>query len=313
MTKIEKKFVVKADSKISEIYSKLNSVQKQTISLFDTDRNGILDKNEAKAFNSTVFSDKGDSIDCWVQLNSGKKQKLSVMKNNIDTTALSFTLKETSKKKVGNKIYHYKEEQIIAHNAKSTKKTLEDRFKKNSTGYKFDSEDKDGNIKYIGVEKGDYVVLDKFGEIIEESVPFYSGDSDDNYCGRIVDKNNKREYYDWKDNMIGSFEVLSNDRVLYKDANGKALYQKKGCYPEMETYYDKSGKLLYTVEYSISTSDGLGGNCKVKFYNKEGTVIKTESGSFARYGDTPLDEINEINENPLPLDGLNYLEIYKRY
>ena len=58
MPKIEKKFIVQADSKLSDIYSKLNSVQKQVVCLFDTDRNGVLDKNEARAFNASVFSKK---------------------------------------------------------------------------------------------------------------------------------------------------------------------------------------------------------------------------------------------------------------
>ena len=301
---------MQADSKISDIYSKLNSVQKQAISLFDKNRDGHLDKNEARVFNSTVFSDKGNSIDCWVQLNSGKKQKLSVMKNNIDTTAISFTLKETSKKKVGNKIYHYKEEQLTAHNTKSTQKVLEEKFKKNSEGYNYDSQDKNGNIKYTGADNREYIILDKFGELIEYSRAIHSSrDADDNYCGRVVVDDNECKYYDYNDNLIGTCKELANQRTLYKDAKGKTLYQKSGNYPDMEMYYDKTGRLLYSVEYSITTSDGLGGKCKVKFYNKEGTVIKTEKGSFAKYGDTLLGEIHEINEKPLDL--INQLRIYK--
>lgn len=100
MTKIQQKFHVANNSKISDIFGKLNFVQKQTVSLFDTDRNGILDANEAKAFNSTIFAEKNDRIDCWLQLKSGKKTKTTVMKKDIDTTVLDLEKKEIETKKL---------------------------------------------------------------------------------------------------------------------------------------------------------------------------------------------------------------------
>lgn len=312
MARVEKKYVVQADSKISDIYSKLNSVQKQTVSLFDKDRNGVLDKNEAKAFNNTVFSDKGDSVDCWIQLSSGKKQKVSVKKDAIDTSALSLSLKETAKKKVGNKIYHYQEERLSRENCESTKEALKEKFRKNSQGYEYDSQDKNGNVKYTrnygddikkpdGSIAADYIILDKFGEVVEmsdvvirgsENVPVY-------YYGRIVQKGNAETYYDSKDKIVGSSEILSNGRALYKDAKGKALFQIKENANNSE-YYDTDGHLLYTV----SANDiGFGGTVKVEIYNKEGIVVKRETVTDGYYGESPFALVRGINKNPIGSDG----------
>ena len=80
MPKIEQKFNVQPNSQIKEIYEQLNSVQKQTVFLFDKDKDGILDLYEAEAFNQTIFSEKKGSIDCW----SSKGTKKTVSKKNID-------------------------------------------------------------------------------------------------------------------------------------------------------------------------------------------------------------------------------------
>ena len=180
MTKIQQKFQVAANSKISDVFGKLNSVQKQTVSLFDTDRNGILDANEAKAFNSTVFAEKDDRIDCWLQLKSGKKTKTTVLKKDIDTTALNLEKKEVGTKNFGNKKVHYLQQQLYAQEAVSNKKVIEERFAKNSAGYDYKSKDKNGNVKYSRevlchneedyriLSYEDYVILNSFGDIVEQ-------------------------------------------------------------------------------------------------------------------------------------------------
>lgn len=121
MTNIEKKFIVQANSKISDIYSKLNSVQKQTIELFDANKDGYLNKKESRAFNYTIFSDQGNSIDCYVTLTNGKKQKVSVPKKDIKRTTLTLEFKETCLGTVNGKHTDLCEEQLTRHTTRYTK------------------------------------------------------------------------------------------------------------------------------------------------------------------------------------------------
>lgn len=86
MTKrVEKKFVVQAYTRIKDVYAKLNSVQKQTIKLFDYDGNGVLDGGEAEAFNKTVFSEKKDSIDCYNHTVKDDIYKVTVPKKGANS------------------------------------------------------------------------------------------------------------------------------------------------------------------------------------------------------------------------------------
>ena len=280
MTKIQQKFQVAANSKISDVFGKLNSVQKQTVSLFDTDRNGILDANEAKAFNSTVFAEKDDRIDCWLQLKSGKKTKASVKK------------------------------------ADSNKKTIEKRFAENSKGYEYESQDSKGNVKYsreVSTEHMDYegpavkehVILNKFGEIVETSRAVDSNGENSTLIGRAVERENSTKYYDVNNKLVGSEEKLKNGRYAYKNSKGEVMYQIK--YENSGTsYFDKNGTKLYKVGSLNNDSQRM---CKVEIYNKNGAVVKTQSVYDGNYWMNDFDYLNGINENPIDKNG--DLNIYK--
>ena len=263
MTKIEQKFQVAANSKIGDIFGKLNSVQKQTVSLFDTDRNGILDAKEAKAFNSTVFSEKDDRIDCWLQLKSGKKTKVSVKKADIDTTVLDSEIKEVGTKKVGNKKLHYFQQQLYAQEAVSNKKMIEERFAENSAGYDYKSKDKNGNVKYSRevlchneedykiMSCEDYVILNSFGDIVEQSEVTTYGESD-YFGGRTVTKDGKTtEYYDKKNKKYGEI-VKTGKKEQYKNENGKLLYSKVTEDEHNYVYYDANNTPMYKIQYLTS-------------------------------------------------------------
>ena len=84
MNKIEQKVKVAANSNIGEIYGKLNSVQKQTIKLFDFNKDGKLDAKEADLFNKTVFSDKGNTIECYNTCKDGTKHNATIDKKAED-------------------------------------------------------------------------------------------------------------------------------------------------------------------------------------------------------------------------------------
>ena len=84
MTKIEQKVKVAANSNIGEIYGKLNSVQKQTIKLFDFNKDGKLDAKEADLFNKTIFSDKGHTIECYSTWEDGTRHNATINKNAAD-------------------------------------------------------------------------------------------------------------------------------------------------------------------------------------------------------------------------------------
>ena len=284
MARVEKKYVVQADSKISDIYSKLNSVQKQTISLFDTDRNGILNENEAKAFNNTVFSDKGDSIDCWIQLKSGKKQKVSVNKDEFDTKTLELW-KTSSRKQIvknGKKMnLLIKSEELY----ESSGCSLSEKFENNVPrygGYKLVSTDKNGNKKYI--QKGtaelsdgsgkkiayeNYVILDVSGNIIEESEADLVGESE-RFDGRIVTKGDRTEYYDIDNKKYGATQV-NGIRTQYKDKNGQLLYSRVEHDEGYYAYYDENNKPLYEIKYRYGEP-----YADVTYLDKNGKPLKTE-------------------------------------
>ena len=263
MTKIQQKFYVANNSKISDIFGKLNSVQKQTVSMFDTDRNGILDAKEAKAFNSTVFAEKDDRIDCWLQLKSGKKTKTTVKKEDIDTTVFDIATKEVGTKKVGNKKVHYLQEQLYAQEAVSNKKVIEERFTENTAGYNYKSKDKNGNVKYTrevyctnsqnndGMTCENYVILNSFGNIIEQSEVTTYGES--NYFGgRTVNKDGKTtEYYNEKNKKYGEI-VKTGNKEQYKNGNGKLLYSKVTEDEHNYVYYDANNTPMYKIRYLVS-------------------------------------------------------------
>lgn len=304
MTKIEQKFHVAANSKISDIFGKLNSVQKQTVSLFDTDRNGILDAKEAKAFNLTIFSEKDDRIDCWLQLKSGKKTKTTVMKKDIDTTALNLEKIEVGTKNIDNKKVHYIQSKLNKIQAGSNKKIVEKRFTENSDGYEYESQDKDGNVKYSrdvwcnnGTKKRkEYVILNNFGEVIEKSEAEYC-----TFNGHIVARGNNKKYYDDNNKLIASEEELKNGRIAYKNAKGEVLYQAISDVAST-VYFDKNGTKLYEV--TIIPADGLS---RVEIYNNKGNIVKTvkdfDYDPSQLYLDYSLDKFKEINKNPIDKGG----------
>lgn len=316
MTKIQQKFQVAANSKISDIFGKLNSVQKQTVSLFDIDRNGILDTKEAKAFNSTVFAEKDDRIDCWLQLKSGKKTKASVKKDDIDTTVLKLGTNEVTTKRVGNKIVHYKEAQLKGEKADSNNKTIEKRFAENSKGYEYESQDREGNVKYskeVSTEHMDYegpdvkehVILNKFGEVVETSRAVGSNGENGTIIGHAVERENSTKYYDVNNKLVGSEEKLKNGRYSYKNAKGEVMYQTKEE-GNGTIYYDKNGAKLYKVGFPNNDSERM---CKVEIYNKNGIVVKTQSACDGDYWMNDFDYLNGINENPI--DCWGDLNVYK--
>ena len=316
MTKIQQKFQVVVNSKISDVFGKLNSVQKQTVSLFDTDRNGILDAKEAKAFNSTVFAEKNDRIDCWLQLKSGKKTKASVKKADIDTTVLKLGINEVATKRVGNKRVHYKEAQLKGEKADSNKKIIEKRFAENSKGYEYESQDRAGNVKYsreVSTEYMDYegpdvkehVILNKFGEVVETSKAVDSNGENGAIIGHAVERENSTKYYDVNNKLVGSEEKLKNGRYSYKNAKGEVMYQTKGE-DKGTIYYDKNGAKLYKIGFPNNDSERM---CKVEIYNKDGAVIKTKSAYDGNYWMNDFDYLNGINKNPI--DCWGHLNVYK--
>ena len=284
MTKVEQKFVVQAGSKISDIYSKLNSVQKQTIVLFDTDRNGVLDRFEARAFNKTVFSDKGDTIDCWLQLSSGKKQKISVNKDDFDTKTLELWRVESRKQimKNGKKTNVFAKYDKLQEDSGCS---LSEKFENNVPrygGYKLVSTDKNGNKKYI--QKGtaelsdgsgkkiayeNYVILDVSGNIIEESEADLVGESE-RFDGRIITKGDRTEYYDIDNKKYGETQV-NGIRTQYKDKNGQLLYSRVEHDEKYYTYYDENNKPLYDIKYRYGEP-----YADVTYLDKNGKPLKTE-------------------------------------
>ena len=85
---VEKKFFVKPNTQIKDVYTKLNSVQKQMINLYDFDKDGVLNKTEAQIFNKTIFSENNESIDCYNTTKKGQKSKVTVQKNDKDSNAI---------------------------------------------------------------------------------------------------------------------------------------------------------------------------------------------------------------------------------
>ena len=263
MTKIEQKFQVAANSKIGDIFGKLNSVQKQTVSLFDTDRNGILDAKEAKAFNSTVFAEKEDRIDCWLQLKSGKKTKTTVMKKDIDTTVLDLEKKDIGTKKIGNKKVHYVQDTLAPRNSESYNEIIKNKIAESYPDLKLVKTYKNGNQKYArevyctNSQKSydmiceNYVILNSFGDIVEQSEVTTYGESD-YFGGRTVTKDGKTtEYYDEKNKKYGEI-VKTGNKEQYKNKNGKLLYSKVTEDEHNYVYYDANNTPMYKIQYLVS-------------------------------------------------------------
>lgn len=263
MTKIQQKFKVAGNSKISDVFGKLNSVQKQTVSLFDTDRNGMLDANEAKAFNSTVFTEKEDRIDCWLQLKSGKKSKTTVMKKDIDTTVLDLGKKEFETKKIGNKIVHYLQDTLVPRNSESYNEIIKNKIAESYPDLKLVKTYKNGNQKYArkvyctNSQKcydmicENYVILNSFGDIVEQSEVITYGESD-YFGGRTVNKDGKTtEYYNEKNKKYGEI-VRTGNKEQYKNGNGKLLYSKVTKDEHNYVYYDANNTPMYKIRYLVS-------------------------------------------------------------
>lgn len=263
MTKIEQKFQVAANSKIGDIFGKLNSVQKQTVSLFDTDRNGMLDAKEAKAFNSTVFAEKEDRIDCWLQLKSGKKTKTTVMKKDIDTTVLDLEKKEIETKKIGNKKVHYVQDTLAPRNSESYNEIIKNKIAESYPDLKLVKTYKNGNQKYARevycknsqnyheMICENYVILNSFGDIVEQSEVTTYGESD-YFGGRTVTKDGKTtEYYDEKNKKYGEI-VKTGNKEQYKNENGKLLYSTVTEDEYKYVYYDANNAPMYKIQYLTS-------------------------------------------------------------
>ena len=263
MTKIEQKFQVAANSKIGDIFGKLNSVQKQTVSLFDTDRNGMLDAKEAKAFNSTIFAEKEDRIDCWLQLKSGKKTKTTVMKKDIDTTVLDLEKKDIGTKKIGNKKVHYVQDTLAPRNSESYNEIIKNKIAESYPDLKLVKTYKNGNQKYARevycknsqnyneMICENYVILNSFGDIVEQSEVTTYGESD-YFGGRTLTKDGKTtEYYDEKNKKYGEI-VKTGNKEQYKNENGKLLYSKVTEDEHNYVYYDANNEPMYKIQYLTS-------------------------------------------------------------
>ena len=293
MTKIEQKFQVAANSKIGDIFGKLNSVQKQTVSLFDTDRNGMLDAKEAKAFNSTVFAEKEDRIDCWLQFKSGKKTKTTVMKKDIDTTVLDLEKKEIGTKKIGNKKVHYVQDTLAPRNSESYNEIIKNKIAESYPDLKLVKTYKNGNQKYArevyctnnpngdGMTCENYVILNSFGDIVEQSEVTTYGESD-YFGGRTVTKDGKTtEYYDVKNKKYGEI-VKTGKKEQYKNGNGKLLYSIVTEDEHKYVYYDANNEPMYKIQYltsepyAICTYLDKNGNPK----NKVRAFVPAEACSF---------------------------------
>ncbi len=85
---VEKKFFVKPNTQIKDVYTKLNSVQKQMVNLYDFDKDGVLNKIESQIFNKTIFSENKESIDCYNTNQNGKKCKVAVPKNDKNSNSI---------------------------------------------------------------------------------------------------------------------------------------------------------------------------------------------------------------------------------
>ena len=294
MTKIEQKFQVAANSKIGDIYGKLNSVQKQTVSLFDTDRNGMLDAKEAKAFNSTVFAEKEDRIDCWLQLKSGKKTKTTVMKKDMDTTVLDLEKKDIGTKKIGNKKVHYVQDTLAPRNSESYNEIIKNKIAESYPDLKLVKTYKNGNQKYARevycknsqnyneMICENYVILNSFGDIVEQSEVTTYGESD-YFGGRTLTKDGKTtEYYDEKNKKYGEI-VKTGNKEQYKNENGKLLYSKVTEDEHNYVYYDANNEPMYKIQYltsepyAICTYLDKNGNPK----NEVRAFVPAQACSFA--------------------------------
>lgn len=294
MSVVEAKFHVENNSKIKDIYSKLNSVQKKAIVLFDTDRNGTMDAKECKAFNSSIFSEQANGdLDIYLQLSSGKKQKTTVKQNEFDNTILS--------------LERVQSEKIEQKNGKNIKvKTVSDSLNKSRTlsisqkiyditnGCIKVSEDANGNSRYEYKSQcmnsqnkviyvTDYRILDKTGNLIEaeHNCFIHSNEGDYNVsCGKILYKDNKTYYYDRNNNLNGIIEQQKDKKLKYSDAKGNVLYytQNKSKYLHQKSslepflmdttyYYDKNQNLYAIVpeKYYMSGNTTVG---PVEFYEK---------------------------------------------
>lgn len=264
-----------------------------------------MDRDEAKAFNNTVFSDKGDSVDCWIQLSSGKKQKVSVKKDELDTKTLEIS-REVSRKQIvknGKKMNLTTKTDVLYEDNGSS---LSEKFTENSRGYEFVNTDKNGNKKYI--QKGtaelsdgsgkeiayeNYVILDVSGNVIGKSEPIFVGEGS-YYDGKIITKGDKSEYYDLNNKKYGETQVNGN-KTQYKDKNGKLLYSLVEHGENHYTYYDENNKPLYEVKYYI---DG-DYNAKITYLDKNGEALKTERAIPAAGIYDPADQFKKPPKNPV--------------
>ena len=301
MTKVEPKLHVQENSQIKDIYSKLNSVQKKAIVLFDTDRNGIMDSKEAKAFNSSIFSEQANGdLDVYLQLSSGKKQKTTVRQNEFDNTVLS--LEQVKNEKVENR--NGKNVRVIMTSDALQKKSASSRNQNiryalmdYGREWKKGATDKNGNTKYTtsytaedgSYKVNDYKILDITGNILEEQETLQQAWEDGCWVyGKRVLKDGKESYYDTKGSLVGTIEHDKNGLVKYSDRNGNCLYYTDGA-----NYYDKNKKLKYTIEMA---DDPLNYPSKAIVYDDNGNVKSTKT-VYMPLGDIDIhQEFHELSE-----------------
>lgn len=302
MARVEQNFHVKENSKISDIYSQLNSVQKKAIVLFDTDRSGTIDAKESKAFNSSVFSEQSNGdLDVYLQLSSGKRQKTTVKQNELDNTLLS--LEKVKNEKI--ELINGKKVRII-----TTSDTLRKRTSKYSVNeiiklsldeygnnWKKGKTDANGNTKYTAsytAEDGsynvsDYKIFDISGNVIEEQETLQQAWEDSCWIyGKRVSKNGVESYYDSKGNLAGTVAYdKSSGMTRFSDKYGNCLYYQIG-----NDYYDKNKELKYKVQ---PADDPLNYPSKAIMY-ENGKVLKTKT-VYLPLGDTdiyqPFHELSE--------------------
>ena len=327
MSGVEPKFLVENNSQIKDIYSKLNSVQKKAIVLFDTDRNGTMDAKECKAFNSSIFSEQANGdMDIYLQLSSGKKQKTTVKQNEFDNTVLSLerVQNERVEQRNGQKVRVIQPSDALH---KSNAQSISQKIKNTTNGLTKVSEDKNGNSRYESklqcennqgkiIYVTNYQIIDKTGNIIEsENNCFMHGNEGDYevYCGKIINKENKSYYYN-RDNLLnGIIEKQNDGKLKYSDANGNVRYYLETKMKElpqnssldpylMQTsyYYDKNQNLYAVVPEKFYGNGSTIGT--VEFY-KNGELVGTKKG-FERvdgYGlsDSEIENFSELSKDEL--------------
>ena len=127
-----------------------------------------------------------------------------------------------------------------------------------------------------------YVILNSFGDIVEQSEVTTYGESD-YFGGRTVTKDGKTtEYYDEKNKKYGEI-VKTGNKEQYKNKNGKLLYSKVTEDEHNYVYYDANNAPMYKIQYltsepyAICTYLDKNGNPK----NEVRAFVPAQACSFA--------------------------------